>query len=177
MKLDITLAKNKPVKGSSYIPLPKVLRDKKSLINVENKKDHHCFKWAILRYLHPKEYKDHPQHISDLKEHVNELNWDGIEFPTPCSERMYKKFEKNNDVPLLVFGHETIEKEICIIPLYVPSPTERREKLFVYFFYKNKDRESHYCNKGEFRFGPISVFVYLLALSQSERVDLYYFRF
>ena len=32
-------------------------------------------------------------------------------------------------------------------------------------------------NKGEFRFEPISVFVYLLALSQSERVDLYYFRF
>ena len=32
-------------------------------------------------------------------------------------------------------------------------------------------------NKGEFRFRPIRAFVYLLALSQSERVHCYYFRF
>jgi hypothetical protein len=35
----------------------------------------------------------------------------------------------------------------------------------------------HCINKGEFRFRPIRAFVYLLALSQSERVHCYYFRF
>ena len=143
IKLDITPARNEPVKGSSYIPLPKVLKDKKSLINIENKKDHHCFKWSILRYLNPT--KDHPERISDLKEHVNEFNWGSIEFPTSCSERMYKKFEKNNDISLLVFGHKTVEEETHIIPLYVPTPTERREKTVRLFFYKNENGESHCC--------------------------------
>jgi hypothetical protein len=32
-------------------------------------------------------------------------------------------------------------------------------------------------NKGEFRFWPIRAFVNLLALSQSEHVHCYYFRF
>ena len=49
-------------------------------------------------------------------------------------------------MPLLVYGHETVEKEeIRIIPLYVPTPTERHERTMHLFFYKNKDGESHYC--------------------------------
>ena len=99
--LDITFSRNRPVRGSSYIPLPEDLKKTKSLINVQNKKDHYCYKWTIIRHFHPREV--HPERISDLKEHVDELNWEGIEFPTP---RMYKKFEKNNDISLLVFGHE-----------------------------------------------------------------------
>ena len=113
---------------------------------------HHCFKWAILRHLHPISKKGgHPERIEDLKEYVDELNWDGIEFPTPCSERMYKRFEKNNDISLLVFGHEVFEvlernkmkKKTRIIPLYVP--TERHGKVARLFFIKNKEGESHYC--------------------------------
>ena len=63
---------------------------------------------------------------------------------------MYKKFEKNNDISLLVFEHEVFEvlagnkmkEKIRIIPLYVP--TERHERL-VRLFFKNEDGESHYC--------------------------------
>ena len=39
IKLEITFSRSRPVRGSSYIPLLKVLKDKKSLINIENK-DH-----------------------------------------------------------------------------------------------------------------------------------------
>ena len=152
LRLNITLSKNKPVRGSSYIPLPKGLNRTRSPINIQNKKDHHCFKWAILRHFHPILKKGgHPELIGDLREHVNELNWDGIEFPTPCSERMYKKFERNNNISLLAFGHEVFEvlkkgkvvEKIRIIPLYVP--TERHEKVVRLFFFKNEDGESHYC--------------------------------
>ena len=107
IKLEITFSRNRPVRGSSYIPLPEGLRKIGSLINAQNKKDHYCFKWAILRHIHPR--KDNPQCIEDLKEHVDELNWEGIKFPTPCFERMYKKFERNNNISLLVFGHEVYE--------------------------------------------------------------------
>ena len=152
LRLDTTFSRNRPVRGSSYIPLPEGLKKTGSLINVQNKKDHHCFKWAILRAIHPTFQKGgHPERIDDLKEHVDELNWDGIEFPTPCSERIYKKFEKNNDISLLVFGHEVFEvlagnkmkREIRITPLYVP--TERYERVVRLFFLKTKEGESHYC--------------------------------
>ena len=53
---------------------------------------------------------------------------------------MFKKFENNNDVSVLVFGYENKD----IIPLYVPI--ERREKVVRLFFYKNENgTESHYC--------------------------------
>ena len=53
--------------------------------------------------------KKNPQRMTkELIKQSEELNWDGIEFPTPCLERVFKKFEKNNDVSLLMFGHETV---------------------------------------------------------------------
>ena len=55
LRWDITFSRNRPIKGSSYIPLPVGLKKTRSLINVQNKKDHHCFKWAILRHIHPRE--------------------------------------------------------------------------------------------------------------------------
>ena len=42
----------KPIKGSSYIPLPDFLLRKKAIINMENKDDK-CFLWCVLRFLHP----------------------------------------------------------------------------------------------------------------------------
>ena len=64
----------------------------------------------------------------------------------PCLKRVFKKFEKNNDVSLLVFGHEATMNNTFIIPLYVP--TERREKVVRLFFLKDVDEDgivSHYC--------------------------------
>ena len=91
VRLDITVSKNKPAKGSSHIPLPKELRRKNTLINMKND-DNLCFKWAVTRALYPKD--NHPERVSkDLRKKAEELNWDGIKFPTPCSEKVYKKFE------------------------------------------------------------------------------------
>ena len=140
IKLDINFCKNKPVKGSSKILVPEVLRMKNTLINMENEDDK-CFMYAATRALNLVD--NHPERISpELKKQTEELNWGGIEFPTPCSERMYKKFEENNDVSLLVFGHEESETGINIIPLYVSR--ERREKTIRLFFLKDGEN-SHYC--------------------------------
>ena len=45
--LEIHTVKYKPMGGSSYIPLPKYLADKKALINLKND-DQQCFKWGPL---------------------------------------------------------------------------------------------------------------------------------
>ena len=53
-QLEIHTTEHNPTKGSSYIDLPKWIKDKKAIINIKNK-DNKCFLWCILRYLHPKE--------------------------------------------------------------------------------------------------------------------------
>ena len=107
--------------------------------------DEECFKWAETRALNPVE--KNPQRVTkELRKQSEELNWNGIEFPTPYLERVFKKFEKNNDVSLLVFGHEAVMNNTFIIPPYVP--TERREKVVRLFFLKDLDEDgivSHYC--------------------------------
>ena len=47
-KLEIHTAEYNPTKGSSYIPLPDWISNKKAIVNIENK-DEKCFLWCILR--------------------------------------------------------------------------------------------------------------------------------
>ena len=53
-KLDINTFVYKPLKGRSYIPLPKGLTSKKAIINMKNE-DNECFKWCVARALNPVE--------------------------------------------------------------------------------------------------------------------------
>jgi hypothetical protein len=39
--------------GSSYIPTPAALVNKRAVVNVTNDFDQHCFKWAVLSALYP----------------------------------------------------------------------------------------------------------------------------
>ena len=94
-QLEIHTTEHNPTKGSSYIDLPKWIKDKKAIINIKNRDDK-CFLWCILRYLYPKE-KD-AEWIGDLKKYEFSLNTKGISFPV--SERDITKFENlNPDLP------------------------------------------------------------------------------
>src|SRR5688572_30734069 len=52
MKLDIDTVEYRPLKGNSYIPLPKCLASKNGIINMKNE-DQECFKWCVTRALNP----------------------------------------------------------------------------------------------------------------------------
>ena len=52
----------KPLKGGTYVPLPKALVNKKAIINIRNK-DNKCFLWCVLRALNPKE--NHPERVDE----------------------------------------------------------------------------------------------------------------
>ena len=135
VRLDITLSRLRPLRGSSHIPLPETILKKKALINMKNDDDE-CFKWAVTRALNPVD-KDPQRVTKELRKQAEKLDLDGIEFPTPCSERVFRKFENNNDVSILVFGYN----DECIISLYVPI--ERREKVICLFL--KDENTSHYC--------------------------------
>ena len=85
VKLLITKSRLNELRGSSHIPLPKKIANRKALINMENKDDN-CFKWAVTRALNP--ISTHAERITkELKKQAADLNWNGIEFPTPCTEK------------------------------------------------------------------------------------------
>ena len=93
----------KPLNGSSYIELPMELRNsKKRLINMKNE-DEECFRWCRIRHLNPQ--TKYPERIKkEDKKMINELNYDGIDFP--LSQKHYNKVEKQNSIRINVFGYE-----------------------------------------------------------------------
>ena len=94
-KLEIHTIGYNPTKGSSYIPLPDWITNKKAIVNIQNK-DEKCFLWSVLRYLHPREKDEH--RLTGLKEYEHSLNTKGITFPMKLKD--INKFEKlNPDIP------------------------------------------------------------------------------
>ena len=89
--INVTLYKPLNGSGSSYMELPMELRNpRKGLINIKNKDDE-CFRWCHIRHLNPQ--TEHPERIKkEDKKMINELNYDGINFP--LSQKHYNKVDK-----------------------------------------------------------------------------------
>ena len=91
VQLEIHTVEFNPAKGSTYIPLPDWISNKKAIVNIKNK-DEKCFLWCILRYLYPRDRDE--ERLTDLKKYENSLNTKGISFPMKL--RDISKFEKLN---------------------------------------------------------------------------------
>ena len=91
IQLEIHTVEFNPAKGSSYIPLPDWISNKKAIVNIKYK-DEKCFLWCILRYLHPKD--SHEERLTDLKKYEFSLNTKGITFPMKLKD--ISIFEKLN---------------------------------------------------------------------------------
>ena len=99
--INVTLYK--PLNGSSYIELPTELRKrKKGIINMK-KEDEECFRWFHIRHLDPQ--IKYPERIKkEDKKMINELNYDGIDFP--ISQKHYNKVKKQNSIRINVFRYK-----------------------------------------------------------------------
>ena len=91
LHLEIHTVVYKPMRGSSYIPLPDWIMRKKAIVNIRNT-DEKCFLWCVLRHIHPREKND--IRLTDLKQYENKLNTKGINFPVKL--RDISKFESLN---------------------------------------------------------------------------------
>ena len=96
--LEIHTVAYEPLRGSSYIPLPRELATKKAIINLKNQDDE-CFRWAVLRAINPTD--KNPERIDkNLKSKRDQINMDGIEFqidicePNP-SKSYTKQYQKH----------------------------------------------------------------------------------
>ena len=130
--INVTLYK--PLNGSSYIELPTELRNpKKGLINIK-KKDAKCFRWCHIRHLSPQE-KDPRRIKKEDKKMINELNYEGIEFPV--SQKHYNKPEKQNSIRINVFGYEHGEP----FPIHISKETFEDQMNLLLI---TKDEKKHY---------------------------------
>lgn len=136
VRMDINTFLYKPLKGSSYMPLPKELADKKAIINMKNE-DNECFKWCITRALNPVD--KHPERVTkELTKQSEKLNWSGITFPMTLNK--IDKFERNNtDLSVNVFGYENKS----IYPLRI-SKHEERDHIIDLLLISN-ETTNHYC--------------------------------
>ena len=78
----INVARYQPMRGGSYIDLPTKLKNKKAILNIQNR-DNECLRWAIRAAL----FRPRGD-MRRTSSYPNEdgLNFTGIDFPTPVSQ-------------------------------------------------------------------------------------------
>ena len=135
VELTFHTVKYEPLSGSSYIPLPKNLANKKAIINIKNG-DQQCFKWCITRALNPV-VKDSERITKILRLQAEKLNWKDLKFPMELTQ--ISRFEKLNEVSVNVFGYEKV-----VYPLRVST------HMYDYSHHVNlllisEGEKKHYC--------------------------------
>ena len=110
-------------RGSSYIPSPEWINNRKSTINPQNTEDKNCFQYSIVAMLNYQSIPNNPERISNLKPFIDNYNWNDLEFP--AGHKDYSAFEKNNtDIALSILYvlHKTKE----IRPSYISKYNKTR---------------------------------------------------
>ena len=95
--MDINIHQLNLTRGSSYLPLPDWLANKKAIINPKNA-DQECFKWAVIAASRWEEINNNPERISKLKRFEKDFNWSGIGFPVSFKD--ISKFEFRNQISI-----------------------------------------------------------------------------
>ena len=112
-----------PLKGKSYIKLPKELQNsKKGLINPNNQNDNECFRWCHLIHLAKKENPNakNLQRISKLKHYLDKVDYEGIRFPVTI--KVIPVIERKNSIRINVFFYDGVTS-----PLYISKADHRDE--------------------------------------------------
>ena len=131
----INVASYIPLRGNSYIPLPKELRNsKKGLLNLKNE-DNKCFLWCHIRHKNPAKKDPQRVKISD-KEFVQKLDYSGITFPVQIKD--VGKIEKQNSINISIFGYEN-EK---IYPIRI-SEEKYDDHMELLYITEGKEKNHH----------------------------------
>ena len=135
LSLDVQMTQYIPLRGRSYIPLPKILANKKAIINMKND-DNECFKWCVTRALFPAD--KHPERIDkNLRENSKRLNWNGLKFPIDVKQITH--FEKSNqNISINVFGFQEV-----VYPLKIFKAPERQHQINLLLIADCEKK--HYC--------------------------------
>ena len=100
----INVAQYQPLRGGSYMELPTKLKNKRAILNIQNRRDNECLRWSIRAALFPAPRGRNPIRPSSYPTEDG-LNFRGIDFPTPVSQ--IDRLERQNlNLAINVFGWE-----------------------------------------------------------------------
>lgn len=132
--------------GSSYLPLPTEIGNKKAVINVQNN-DNKCFVWSVLAALKSKEIKNNAQRVKHYEKYINEINLNEIEFPVTLKQ--IKTFEKNNPaISINVYmcddekNPDTGEYKSVVVPVRLAKQIKENH-IHLLLLYANDDNSTH----------------------------------
>ena len=136
-----------PMGGSSYLPLPESILNRKAVVNPQNI-DRQCFKWAILA---KHVFNDRTRVGTNYSREEHRYDFSTLSTPTPVSE--IKQFEKSNpDTSVNVYGVRKCVKnnnkkksstQSVAYPLRIAN--EEKADHFDLLLLTGKDEDNHYA--------------------------------
>ena len=129
-----TVSAIKEIEGSSYMPLPPFLINKKALTNIKNY-DKKCFLWCVIAQTHGSKVIKNRHRVSHYLKYEKMYRWDVY----PMAVKDINKFEKRNRVSVNVFGFD--ENKKFIYPIYA---SDEKWDTVVDLLHINNDQSSHY---------------------------------
>jgi len=135
-----------PMGGSSYLPLPESILNRKAVVNPQNI-DRQCFKWAILA---KHVFNDRTRVGTNYSREEHRYDFSVLSTPTPVSE--IKVFEKSNPgTSVNVYGVRKCVKnknkrsstQSVVYPLRIVD--EEKENHFDLLLITGKDDKNHYA--------------------------------
>ncbi|XP_044742351.1 uncharacterized protein LOC123304854 [Chrysoperla carnea] len=153
--LELNIAKFDPMKGGSYIALPKKIIDKKACVNIKNNDDF-CFAYCLIAHFKQVDVNPHivAKYLPDFNnccifDDFNPLNnnnqnlhqiydFRGVDFPVKLKD--IPKIEKNNDFSVNVYGLS--DSNLVNGPLYF---TKEKKEKHINLLMISDDTKFHYC--------------------------------
>jgi len=139
MSIQINVLKYTPTVGSSFIPLPKELTDKKAIINIKNN-DNKCFMWSVLAALYPVE--KNAERITNYTKYENLFDWSCVSFPTTIDDIDIFE-EKHSDLSINVYEYTDYNKEKKVIPIRLTKKLEAKH-INLLLIKDEENENSHY---------------------------------
>ena len=110
--LDTTVRLLDHIRASTYHPLPKWVRNAKCVVNVKNKHDNKCYKYAILAGLYKPTNPSSPSRISLYTAHETAPDAPNFSMLTyPVTLRDIGKFERINYISVNVYSVDKEKKK------------------------------------------------------------------
>ena len=140
-----------PFTGSSFIKTPQALSRSKAIINVENRNDLFCFKYAIAGIFSDQiENQQKKIKPSAYKPFLHHFNWKGLNFHKGINFTSdLDKFEKNNpnislNVLLTLANRKSLRGEKQLFPLRLAKES-KEICINLLFIYSEEFEYGHWC--------------------------------
>ena len=138
-QITLKIGQNIRIKGGSFIPTPNFIKDKKAIINVQNR-DMRCFEYSMLAALHHKDVK-FPNLTSSYAEWIGR-EFDMSEFPMPLHPSNIPKFERKYSLSINLYHIESNGSPIT--PLLI-SKIRGKQPINLLVIEDPQRQIYHYC--------------------------------